>query len=122
MSFGGFAERSGGKGSCCFSPSFSGSPGRLFFFSLVVGGCLRDWEKARFALVPTRNANTSTKLKNERKDLSTLIVTTPEVQAKKFRTFAAARSSIQQMLPRFVNCLMRGRVAKVYYGRCEPPP
>src|SRR5688572_24399629 len=41
MSFGAAGSRSLGSGSC--SPSFVGvSPGRLFFFSLDVGGCRRD--------------------------------------------------------------------------------
>src|SRR5688572_8350205 len=53
-------SRSFGRGSC--SPSFVGvvSPGRLFFFSLEVGGCRRDCDKPGFTYNPRINKQART--------------------------------------------------------------
>src|SRR5438045_406941 len=75
MSCGLVGVRSGGSG-CCWSPGLGVSPGRLFFFSLVVGGCRRDCDQPIFTFDPINSSERTIPITGY--DLLNLISSTPE--------------------------------------------
>src|SRR5829696_3126375 len=75
MSWGLVGVRSGGSGSC-WSPCLGVSPGRLFFFSLLLGGCRRDCDQPGLTFTPINNRERA--IAKSEYDRLNLIVSTPE--------------------------------------------
>src|SRR5215212_4033823 len=75
MSWGLVGVRSGGSGSC-WSPCLGVSPGRLFFFSLLVGGCRRDCDQPGLTFTAINNRERA--IAKSEYDRLNLIVSTPE--------------------------------------------
>src|SRR6185295_1889030 len=64
---------SGGKGSSRFSPGCWPSAGRLFFFSLPVGGWRRDCPSVKLKPMPASRVKTTTKGKSARPNFTSLM-------------------------------------------------
>src|SRR5262245_55645839 len=90
-------SRSFGSGSC--SPSFGGvSPGRLFFFSLEVGGCRRDCDKLGFTHNPRISRHERTIPKSGYARLNFIVQLPEEKRRKVKRSDAGALTHVYRRI------------------------